>query len=293
MTKLIQRHEAAEMVGVTRQTIQNWIEKGVIKSQKIGNAVYVSIEAIKALAPDIKSIEDSMHKLQEEKIKTNLLIDEYKEKNRQLRADLKILSTCAESTIRKEFYLSIIDMLGDEQVLKDREQKILYEIMNGSTLMEISKYYGLTNERIRQISYEAIRKAAHLINLRDLETENQELKKEVTALKNNIVTLQKHISELEKYLNIEEEKGFDYNLYKLLVTPINSYNISVRSMNAITSHNIKTIGDLAKVKLSDVEQYRNIGKKSIKELKELLDNVGLYFGYDVDRIIRLHKFDNI
>lgn len=290
MTKLIQRHEAAKMIGVTRQTIQNWIEKGIIKSKRIGKAIYVSTDAIKVLAPDINGVEESRQILQNTKNEIDRLLKDRQQLLHDLKVELRILPLCAESIVRKEFYLSLIEMIGDNQEITARESGILRDIMEGYTMEEISKSLGLTCERVRQLAYKAIRKMAHLTNLRALEQENHELKNEFNAMQSHIQPLHQRIAELEKQHGLNEQCN-DYmaeQIYQFLIRPVTDFPFSTRCLNAISYQGIKTIGDLAKKKKTELTLTRNIGKKTINEITEFLEKNGLSFGFDTDKYIEIH-----
>jgi DNA-directed RNA polymerase subunit alpha len=53
--------------------------------------------------------------------------------------------------------------------------------------------------------------------------------------------------------------------------------------------NIKTIGDLVRKTESDMLKYKNFGRKSLNEIKEILSGMGLSFGTDVDSILAKGK----
>ena len=47
--KYIKASEVAEKFGVTRQTIRNWIDKGLLAAVKLDNCHYVTMESVKAI----------------------------------------------------------------------------------------------------------------------------------------------------------------------------------------------------------------------------------------------------
>ena len=74
---------------------------------------------------------------------------------------------------------------------------------------------------------------------------------------------------------ILEEKKEDKK--ELLSKNVSEFDLSVRSMNCLKAANIKTIGDLVKKTEEDMLQYKNFGKKSLEELRDLLAKLGLSF----------------
>jgi DNA-directed RNA polymerase subunit alpha len=68
---------------------------------------------------------------------------------------------------------------------------------------------------------------------------------------------------------------------KLLKTPLSEMGLSVRAFNCLKAAEIKTLGDLVQLKVSDMAQFRNFGKKSLKELQDLVAGKDLTFGMDL------------
>ena len=73
------------------------------------------------------------------------------------------------------------------------------------------------------------------------------------------------------------------HMRKLLKTSLNDLDLSVRAFNCLKAADIRTLGDLVSVEISDMMKFRNFGKKSLTELEELVDNKGLNFGMDLDK----------
>ena len=74
-----------------------------------------------------------------------------------------------------------------------------------------------------------------------------------------------------------------FEVHKLLMTPIcnSSVNLSVRACNCLKSANISTLGDLVSKTEEELMELKNFGKKSLKELKTLLEKNNLTFGMDL------------
>ena len=68
----------------------------------------------------------------------------------------------------------------------------------------------------------------------------------------------------------------------ILMKPVDELELTVRSANCLKAENINYIGDL--VQKTEVELLRtpNLGKKSLTEIKQVLDNHGLQLGMRLD-----------
>jgi len=74
----------------------------------------------------------------------------------------------------------------------------------------------------------------------------------------------------------------EVSLYEKLRLPISELELSVRSSNCLREANIKAIADLVKRSEDDMLGFKNFGKKSLTEIKELLAGMGLSLGMPVD-----------
>ena len=68
-----------------------------------------------------------------------------------------------------------------------------------------------------------------------------------------------------------------------LALKINEIELSVRSTNCLANANIETIGELVVMPESDMLRFRNFGKKSLTEIKQKLDELGLSLGMDLNK----------
>jgi DNA-directed RNA polymerase subunit alpha len=71
------------------------------------------------------------------------------------------------------------------------------------------------------------------------------------------------------------------HMRKLLKTPVNELDLSVRAYNCLKAANIRYLGELACLEVSDMMKFRNFGKKSLSELEQLIADKNLTFGMDL------------
>ncbi|MBU1820694.1 MAG: DNA-directed RNA polymerase subunit alpha [Bacteroidetes bacterium] len=84
----------------------------------------------------------------------------------------------------------------------------------------------------------------------------------------------------------EEDNQVDEEMLrmrKLLKTSLSELDLSVRAYNCLKSADVKTLGDLVKLEISDMMKFRNFGKKSLTELEQLVSEKGLTFGMEVGK----------
>ena len=83
---------------------------------------------------------------------------------------------------------------------------------------------------------------------------------------------------------VEEEVDEEFLRIKaLLERSVEELELSVRSSNCLKAANIKTIGELVTKSEGEMLKYRNFGRKSLKEIVDILTGMNLGFGMDVSK----------
>jgi DNA-directed RNA polymerase subunit alpha len=87
----------------------------------------------------------------------------------------------------------------------------------------------------------------------------------------------------ETYVEEKEEIDEEAERRKAYLSkPVAELELSVRSSNCLEAANITTIRDLVTKTESDMLKYRNFGRKSLNEIKDILADMGLSFGMVLD-----------
>ena len=73
------------------------------------------------------------------------------------------------------------------------------------------------------------------------------------------------------------------HMRKLLKTNLNDLDLSVRAYNCLKAADVRTLGDLVSLEISDMMKFGNFGKKSLAELEQLVNDKGLTFGMDLGK----------
>jgi len=73
---------------------------------------------------------------------------------------------------------------------------------------------------------------------------------------------------------------------KILLTNVDDLELSVRAHNCLKAANIKNIAELVKRDEAEMLKFRNFGRKSLSELTEIVETLGLEFGMDIDSYIK-------
>ncbi len=73
---------------------------------------------------------------------------------------------------------------------------------------------------------------------------------------------------------------------KILLTPVDDLELSVRSHNCLKAANIKNLAELVRKDEQEMLKFRNFGRKSLSELMEIVETLGLEFGMDVEKYLK-------
>jgi DNA-directed RNA polymerase subunit alpha len=83
----------------------------------------------------------------------------------------------------------------------------------------------------------------------------------------------------------EDEVVDEHTLHmrKLLKTPLEDLDLSVRAYNCLKAAKISSLSELVKYDTNELLKFRNFGRKSLMEIEALINEKGLHFGMDLSR----------
>jgi DNA-directed RNA polymerase subunit alpha len=92
----------------------------------------------------------------------------------------------------------------------------------------------------------------------------------------------------------QKPQSTELQFNKNLLRKVDELELSVRSMNCLKNDNIVYIGDLVQKTESEMLRTPNFGRKSLNEIKEVLNSMSLYLGMEIpnwppDNIAELSK----
>jgi DNA-directed RNA polymerase subunit alpha len=114
-------------------------------------------------------------------------------------------------------------------------------------------------------------------------TPDDSLKQAASIMKHHLDVFDRVSEEAYEFENQQSEVSEEQNkLRKLLNMSVNEIELSVRAANCLNNANITTVGELAMKTEQEMLKYRNFGKKSLNEIKEKLEALGLSLGMKFD-----------
>lgn len=293
----ITRKKAAEILGLSRQTISNYIEQGLIGSCVGEHGIlYVNSEDVekyaqkyKMIAANEKMIDDKLKEVEAHKRAINVELTELRNRataNGKLAANAVCMLF---SVINAMSHLGITPKLGY------RQYQILKDIINGMTYDELSIKYGLSATRIRQI----------VVMICNSLTDNEDTAIADIATNKDLRIV---IENLKKKLKLVQTSYDEYRRAKgdvpvsgailpplILGKDVNDCGFPVRILNMFKWCYVYTVGDLLRKfhGKSDLDKLRNLGKKSVCIILDFIEENNLSFKKhgesDEDFYIRLNN----
>ena len=280
----ITRNKAAEILGVSRQTISNYIKEGILGSYVDEHGfTYVNSEDIEKYAQKYKmiTVNEKMidEKLKEVEARKRAINVELTELRNRATANGKL----AENAVGMLFgVINAMSHLGVLPNLTYRESNLLKDIINGMTYDELSIKYGVSATRIRQLAEKTCNKLTYNedIVIAELST-NRAVMSEVDHLNKVVKSLQ--IS-YDEYRRGNGDKPLSGAVLPPLILSrdINDCGFSVRILNAFRWIEVYTVGDLLRKfhGKSDLYKIRNLGKKTILIILDFIEENNLSFKQD-------------
>ena len=101
------------------------------------------------------------------------------------------------------------------------------------------------------------------------------------------VEVEESADDEDEVVEAEDQQEID-RISQLLKTELKDLDLSVRAQNCLRSGNVLKLADLVVLDRETLNKFRNFGKKSMDELNDLMERLGLDFGMDVSK----YKLDN-
>jgi len=309
--KLMTISDAEKKTGMSRQTLTNWMDSGLLPGMRTSRSIWISTEAINKLLDatvPANNIRKEVEKLNEQYTAQK---EELEKKIAEINSSIKDINRALEYCIVPAAKHDVIDRMLEifGEKLKGRDRFIMDQFMNGKTVQEISNALGLSADKLWSEFNYGMKKFNDSISIfsenERLKEENEIMKTDYAIIKDAYINVRNKNAELDEALRsyrILHENVAPYNgeplseeenyMMILLRTKLEDCNLSKRIINLMKYAEIETIGDLVSLNKADLLRYRKIGKKALNELDDFLESQDLSFGMDVQKYL-LREADSL
>lgn len=279
----ITRREAADILGVTPQTIANLAERGALSNEKVGKWWYFSRSEVESLIPKSTGLREAEKAIAE--VEADLQ-SELMEKTGIMavrRSRKEFIDRIGSNSIwyrYKELFMTFfraVDKARFFESISPREWAILDDIADLQPIAEIAQRLELTEERVRQIAEKALRRIISF---------STRIVPEIEALRQKSENDDSTIAELREMIAAAEEEIARYKFAAAQcesqpdMPKITDIYLSVRTTNCLRAAGVEKLSDLSKFSKSDLMRFRNFGRKSYAEVLSIAERYGIRFKDD-------------
>lgn len=272
------RNKAAEALGVTPQTISNYVKEGILGGFiGIKNTLYVNADDVDKYLKKYRfiAVKEEMidRKIRELKDRENEINDRLADTRKELLGAKSYKTPSAIILAKALFRAAMIPRLST------REMDIIDMYIEGESLQEIADVFSLTSTRVNQILAKALRKFTEQTdeitsNLRV----NSELEAEIHSLKLSVAALKKEYNDY-RLIHGDTEGESLFAPPEILSKPIEECGFSRRVISVLNWDKVYDVNGLVTkfFCLDDILKLRNIGRGYLHEIKIFMENHGLLF----------------
>ena len=271
------RNKAAEALGVTPQTISNYVKEGILGGFiGIKNTLYVNADDVDKYLKKYRfiAVKEEMidRKIRELKDRENEINDRLADTRKEL-LGVRYETPSAIILAKALFRAAMIPRLST------REMDIIDMYIDGESLQGIADVFSLTSARINQIIAKALRKFTEQTgeiteNLR----ENSYLEAEIRSLRLSMTALKKDYNDYRLSHGDTEDESL-FSPPEILLKPIEECGFSRRVISVLNWDKVYDVNGLVTkfFCLDDILKLRNIGRGSLYEIKFFIEKHGLLF----------------
>ena len=289
MGKLLTRQQAAEKLGVTPQTVSNWLKTGILKDAGVNHITKIDEKTLDRFGPSLKELAATEQTIRETQAAVDALCKKEQERLKDIRRAYGVLNLGGDDVLRAKIIKGVLCAAVNGGVICEREYNVLCRLLEKERATAIAEEYGLSRASIYLIARKGVGKIAEMQDYRELQDEVEKAREKVAAADELIVLQRNEIERLTKELSayvppVAEPEAGDAEVLAmrdLLKTKIVDLDLSVRALVCLKAYDIETLADLVPYSRIDLLKFRNFGRKTLTEVEDLLDSMGLTFEMDI------------
>lgn len=283
MEKFITKKKAAEIAGVSTQTISNWSNAGLITVRIIGKSMYVERKSLDELlrgntmekVVNIRELKERLRKEEEELYDKIKFITKTK---RRVRFFAETVVTAVVLGMKEYNGASA----GDRIVSSYETSIKFFDMIESISKSSDPEYLKMTyspSKKDFKLLWKTIRSLREdgIVTLDKLKNKSLEYCQKDLEIKRLKAIIEGRSDDIENEVRKDR--------VKLLETPILREDFTVRVYGVLCSIGVKTIKDLVSIEKPRTGVYKNLGQKSIGELDDMIELHGLCWSMDIDNFI--------
>ena len=287
----ISRNDAAALLCVSRETIDSWVEGGVLPTVYVHGKLCIDANAFHTMYGHLQEIRKHVAILDKYEDNVRKLKEYWKTEYLEWERDVRIASRINEARAIRKLIHAVIQMVGYTSNLSVSTIEVVRSVVEGDNFEQIAKSYGMSRDEVRRKVLKFIDEARWYVKVAETEENNNQLKEENLRLKRKIDALKselkdRNIQHISKSfsLNKDEEACLD-----VLTTDFCLVNLGLSKTieDKLNANGYHTIADLIAAKEDDFASIPGLGKTKVKQIKTAL------FDFLASMDISLEDFANM
>lgn len=277
MTQYITFEEAAQILGMTRESVRLYVKRGLLVQGESYGAKKIlksSLDALMDKGYDVVQQTAAIEALREEIAAEKKQLVKLRKHLSAVKAMMKLKTKVyANYTEICHMLLLFVENNAEDMELSHREKDIASRFLSGSNLEEIADRYELTQERVRQIWNKAVKKLGRACRYTEVLDELIKVRKELEQHKKWSATLEDTLMNDKK---TAEMLTAEVRIPEKLMGLSNA-ELSVRAVNCLRLVGFSDLYQLAFISKHQLARIRNFGRKSLDEIERLMDLYNISF----------------
>ena len=278
---LIPVSKAAEEFGVTRQTISNWQDAGILPVTFVKGNRFVSrssLEKLKGLYPEAAADANKIDDYKQKVLSLQTELEEQIESLRKERIYRHYSPKFMNSFVEK--FVKLMEVMTDDSYKVLADAKLIHCWLFGNDINETCKELGISYNRYLSSAKGYNNTLRELGDYIKMAEENRKMKAELEEMKKQLQNLQIDMDDYRaRFDRVDEEQSLKEE-YPILNKRIVELDFTVRTMNILKIHNFETLGQVIRYNKLQLLKLRNFGRKSLIEIEDFLEQYGLELGTD-------------
>lgn len=281
------RTEAAEILGVDRQTISNYISAGILVTT--GNArgcTTITGSSLRRFLLQRDNIETIDREIGRYILMRKQTLEQAKQLYQQAMNEKEGMELFVQWQKNAPLFRSLLfetwtTLLDEPASVCQRNVDILHLVLQEGSYLKAAKLFGLSQERVRQCVLKNLKAFAKMHSIQRMTQQNKELSQRVKSLEQENSELRNKLELMAQ--NTREEEDFSHaqsDRMALLNDPISEVlpDLSVRLQRALQCAGIENLITIVRMNKYSLLRIRNLGKKCATELMDALEELGLKLG---------------
>lgn len=266
---LIGIDEVSRQIGVSRETIKDWAERGILILRKVGRSLYVDGESLASAQGEIVKLSRQMRGIEQLRVELEAAAQACMDDIKEYKLEMMMRKESAQRiNLYMEIFASLTDLIYEGRY-DEREYKTVVMFLKGHGIKDIAEELGISTGTV----VNNIRKCNEILFNLQPYAKMHEISRESDR---KARLAEKNVQILRTMLSVCREEG-SISLGGLTeddvatwMTPVDSLNLSIKTKRVLANGRVKYLGDIVFYGEDRLMNITGFGPMALQEVKELM-----------------------